>query len=560
MANQNCFRQYVGLLVLGFLLVGCGQISSDSATVSETAPVATSSNPFVNVTPEQHHIPSVVPTPLATATPAASATPTPTSSATPTSTPIATATPIPSATATPPALPQVNGWTTFTAQPGARMIYVSAAGDDANPGTEVSPRRTFEGGYALLRDGQADWLHLRRGDTFTLPGLFQWSKSGPAAQPGWMRLTAYGAANLPRPRIDSPPANDAFHITPGFQSNRRITNLAWTDVHLVNSARLANPAAAGNSIAVSTVAVQWQGTGFPFSNLLFENVHFNGFSFALNSSGDVENLTLRRNFFHYIFSVTGHSSGVLAAPSGLLLEDNLFYLIQSADIPGLGSNADSMFTHAAYIGAGATQVVNRGNIVIKASDGMMQRAGGIYERNFTAHCNVGGLMGQAWGVVPTPGGVQTNLSDNVILNARGLSYIVGNTAAGNISNNLFIRDQNGTIPFGLDLVGRNDTGSGVNVGVHNTIFSGNVLSNQISWNPGDTISFSGLSFMNNQQNIGTVNTSMSAYLAQATISGTSIDDWANFLLTRDRDNFTVLHTSTSAINFYRSQVGMAALP
>ena len=55
----------------------------------------------------------------------------------------------------------------YTARPSptARIIYVSSSeGNDLNSGLSPSaPVRTLEAGYDLLRDGQPDWMLLKRG-------------------------------------------------------------------------------------------------------------------------------------------------------------------------------------------------------------------------------------------------------------------------------------------------------------------------------------------------------------------------------------------------------------
>src|SRR6516225_8456340 len=75
-----------------------------------------------------------------------------------------------------------NGWTVFTPSvngygegtgysgPGTRIIYVSNAGSDGNPGTFALPMATIAAGAANLRNGSPDWLLLRKGDIWTDDG------------------------------------------------------------------------------------------------------------------------------------------------------------------------------------------------------------------------------------------------------------------------------------------------------------------------------------------------------------------------------------------------------
>src|SRR5262249_3847062 len=143
---------------------------------------------------------------------------------------------------------------------------------------------------------QGDWLLMRRGDVFANPGAFQWQKSGPASG-GWMRLGAYGDNSLQRPIIDTG-STGYIVISPGFQSANRIVNLAITDVHLLPSGRVAAPATATTAPnGLQAVAVQWRGSGFPFSNLLLENVRIQGYGFGFVGDAAIENLTIRRCIF-----------------------------------------------------------------------------------------------------------------------------------------------------------------------------------------------------------------------------------------------------------------------
>lgn len=544
-------------------------------TVTATITISPTSTPDVAAaqTPQPTQAPTLTPTlaPTASSTATRTATPTPTRTATRTSTPtptrtatstataIATATPTvtPTATATP---TTAQGWTNFIAQPAARVIYVSNAGNDSFPGTETQPKQTLDAGYALLRDGQADWLFLRRGDTFAVPAGFFWTKSGPAPNSsGWMRLGAYGDETSNRPRLDGV-SNGTFIISPGYQSTRQISRLAITDIEFVATARLTNPAGATTAPnGIQLVAAAWAGTsGVPFSRILLENVRIHGFSFGFVAGDDIEDLTIRRSIFDNLFQHHAHCSAVLAAPDGFLFEENIFYNVQSPLIPGLGSFANSTFAHAAYIGAAATGVENNRNFFIRTPDGAMQRSGGRYGRNVSALANVTGLIGQAWGVTPAPGGVTSIVEDSLFLNPITGPFYVGNTAQGLVQNNIFVRDLTGTITHGMALVGMNDTGTGINIGVQNTLFSNNILSGSIAWNSNDP-SFVNLSFEGNQEQRGTTNTSIAAFLTARGLSGTTLDDFASHLLTRDRVNFSTLPNTSTLINFYRQQVGMSPL-
>ncbi|MCA8965231.1 MAG: hypothetical protein KDC48_10100 [Planctomycetes bacterium] len=453
----------------------------------------------------------------------------------------------------------VNGWTEFEEQPGALVVHVSETGNDSNDGSELSPKRTLAAGFAMLRNGQADWLLLKRGDSFQLNSTFQWNKSGPASGNGWMRLGAYGDEGLPRPVLLS--QGGYIVVTPGYQSSATITRLAFTDIFLLAADRIANSATTTQNInGVHFIATQWQGTGVPFSHFLMENCRISGFTFGLICEDNTNDVKVRRCIFDHIFVAGGaHSSGILCGAQTFLLEDSVIYKVMSPDIPGLGSNAYSQFAHAAYIGSNATNVTTRGNIVIKAPEGIMQRAGGSFTRNVCVQTNNGTNIGQAWGVTPAPGGVQAVVEENLILNTITHLVHMGNTASGSVRSNMLLQDQDGNGQTDLSLVPINNAGSGVNVGVHNTTFADNLLSGSITWNSGDTASFSGLVFTGNQQNLGPTTTSIAAYLQAVGWSGSTLDDWANHLLQRDRRNYSVVYESKSVIDFYRAHYALPPL-
>jgi hypothetical protein len=341
----------------------------------------------------------------------------------------------------------------------------------------------------------------------------------------------------------------------------RMTNIAITDVHILASNRLANSASATSTqYGLNFFAVDWQGAGFAFANVLVENVRITGFRGGILSFSNCTNLTVRRCIFDHIFELgPDGANGVLWTPTNGLLEDNVFYRVQSADTPGVPANPTAA-SHTVYGVASSVNAHARGNIVIKAYDGMMLRHGGDWLRNVSALCRVGGVIGQAWGVEPTPGGVVCNMQDSLVLNVTASPLYIGNTNTGQVQRNMFVRDQSGTTAVDLALVPANSTGQGQNIGVHNTTFADNVLSGSIQYSPAQTSSFSGLVFQNNAENQGTVSTSIGAYLTAAGIAGTTVDDWADHLLRRDRNNFDATHLSTSVLNHYRQVLGLPPLP
>lgn len=459
--------------------------------------------------------------------------------------------------APPPATtPPISGWTDFVAQPGALTIYVSDTGNDSNDGlSELTPKLTFAAGYALLRNGYADWMLLKRGSTWFIDNIY-WSKSGPIADDsGWMRLGAYGDESDPRPVIDTN-LSSGLTLTPGFEAVTPISYLAMTDIKFTASGRIADPATAPASVnGVFFVAVSYGGAGEPFQHILLENMFITGYEFGAIVGG--EDLRIRRSIFTEIFSPGGagvNSSGVLTGAQGLLLEDNIYYRIQYPTMPNVTTM--SFFSHSAYITAEATNVVSRANIIIQATEGLMQRPGGVYDRNAVCDTSIAGLAGQATGVTPTPGGVTLAITDNVFVNSDG-DYQIGNTQSGDVLRNLMVRGPESSTNINLSFIGVN----GANIGVHDVNLTDNLMSGDFTYSPapGNPSDYSGLVFTTNTVNRGQTTETLSDFCIDLGLGAGDSDTWGAYLLTRDRLNWGATFTSLPFLNYYRVSNGLPSL-
>jgi hypothetical protein len=452
-----------------------------------------------------------------------------------------------------------SGWTDFTAPAGARIIHVANNGNDANPGTRDRPKATFAAGYKELRDGEADVLLLRRGDTWEVHH-FRWEKSGPSkANAGWMRLGAYGDERRPRPVLEAR-SGDALAFTPGYRSARVLSHLAVTDICFLASDRLANPRnATPEAAAVSYIAAEWHGEGSAFRHMHCENVKIRGFNLGFNIGHNMEDFRLRRSVLVDIFSPgKGHAQGVLTSAKGVLLEENVFYRIQHPVTPGV--DEISYFSHPGYITAEATDVVCRGNFIFRATEGFMVRAGGTYERNVSAENGIAAMFGQAYGVNPTPGGVTADIRDNLFLNNGG-GFNIGNTRAGTMEDNLLLRDPDCSHSQNLTLIGRNAQGRGMNIGVHDMAFSRNYLCGEFVYSSGenDKTSYSGLTFVKNRTGEPPIRAGVGNFLKSIRFPGSTLDDYASVLIERDRATFREELTTKPLINFYRAACGLPPL-
>ncbi len=454
----------------------------------------------------------------------------------------------------------VGGWTEFAAK-GAKVIHVASDGNDRNPGTRSQPLATLEAAYGALRDGKADSLLLRRGDRWNVAKTFIWTKSGPADEgAGWMRLGAYGEDDEPRPILDFV-GGATMHVSPGYRSDRVLSNLAFTDVHFVASDRLGNPRSAASGYGIMLIAVEWRGSGKAFRHVLFENVKLQGFGGGISTERDIEDLRIRRSIFVDLFNPGGagaHCSGLLTEAAGLLLEDNVFFRIQHPDTDGV--DGISVFAHSAYIGAGARDVVCRGNFIIKATEGLMVRSGGVYERNVSAENSVACMFGQAYGVTPTADGVTVQVRENLFLdNQQGFS--LGNARGGVFTQNLLLRGPGGGQDQDLTLIGRNPQGRGVNIGVHGVSFTENQLSGKIQFTQSerDEQHYSDVSLSRNRDGVAPLTKDVGDFLKSVGLAGATMSDYAALLVERDRANFAANLQTTPMLNFYRKAVGMPVL-
>jgi len=345
-----------------------------------------------------------------------------------------------------------------------------------------------------------------------------------------MRLGAYGDENKPRPVLDFV-GGASMHVSPGYRSDRVLSNLAFTDVHFVASERLDKPRGATSGYAVMLIAVEWKGSGMPFRHVLFENMKLQGFGGGISTERNVEDLRIRRSIFTDLFNPGGsgmHCSGVLTEAAGLLLEDNVFFRIQHPDTDGV--DGISVFAHSAYIGAGARDVVCRGNFIVKATEGLMVRSGGVYERNVSAENSLACMFGQAYGVTPTADGVPVQVRENLFLdNQEGFS--LGNARGGDFTQNLLLRGPEGDRDQDLTLIGRNPQRDGVNIGVHGVAFAENHLSGKIRFAQPqrDEQHYSDVSFSRNKDDVSPLSKDVGDFLKSVGLKGATMTDYAALL-------------------------------
>jgi hypothetical protein len=236
-----------------------------------------------------------------------------------------------------------GGWTVFEKSPATQIIYASAEGNDDWTGLAPSrdgvagPKRTLGAAIRAMRPGHADWVLLRRGDTFE--GGASLRVSGLSMNEPVL-IASYG------PETKRPVVQGGVFLNDGPQENFVIAHIQLNEgFAAVQSAR----------------------------NVLVEGCFFQGAAGIAASGANVahSNWLIRRN----VLSRSNDNGFYFYGVSGLLVEENVLYRPSTL----AGAN------HGMYITrSGNSDVVTRGNILYldkPHGNAIMQRAGGLSEGN-----------------------------------------------------------------------------------------------------------------------------------------------------------------------------------
>lgn len=337
------------------------------------------------------------------------------------------------------------GWTEFKESPDTLKIHVSNSdGDDANDGsTPEKAVKTLAKGKSLLRDGQPDWMLLKRGDIWN-EALGTWQKSGRSATER-MLVSSYGNAAA-RPLIKTG-KDTALSALSG-----NLSHIAFVGMHFYAHTR--DPDSAEFTGLQGSEGVRWLTTT---DDLLFEDVMVQYYAGTnLTIQGNISNFKLRRSIIadSYNASATSHSNGIyLQDVKGILIEENLFDhngWNTNAKLAGMGTGP-TIFNHNAYIQVTCQDLTFRGNITTRASShGFQARPGGIVDDNLIIDNPIGFSFGLVeGGSNPKPGGVTGHVGGNVVRDAgditaalpRGIGAQIGNIQSATIENNIFAHDK-----------------------------------------------------------------------------------------------------------------------
>jgi hypothetical protein len=304
-----------------------------------------------------------------------------------------------------------GGWTVFEPSSATQIIYVSAEGNDewdgrvGQPNGSTGPKRTFNAAMQAMRPGQADWILLRRGDTFEGSVSLRVSGRSPNEP---VLIASYG------PDTTRPVVQGGIFLNDGGQQNFAIAHLDLRE---------------GFSAAAAADGV------------LVEGCYLQGAAGITATGGTVthSNWRIRRN----VVSRSNDSGLYFYSIAGLLVEENVVYRPATL-APG---NHGMYFTRR-----GNSDVVTRHNIVYvdkPQGNGIMQRPGGLAEGNVVGAV---GWSGIAFGACNDGDGtdcyppVTALARGNLILERRGengcgIEFHEQHVSSGEATDTIFADDR-----------------------------------------------------------------------------------------------------------------------
>ena len=290
-----------------------------------------------------------------------------------------------------------TGWTELAPSSDSLVFYVAESGSDSNDGLSPNrPLRTIAEGVRKLRDGQPDWLLLRRGDTFSENMGGNWDKSG-RSESEKMVIGAYGEG--PRPVLLT---GTGKGITL-FKSDRR-EHLAFVSLEIRAGVRY------------SDYGISFVSSGV--RDVLFEDLLVSGFTHAIaiqgDGNGDARDIKIRRSVFLDSGGST-HSQGIFTHKvDGLTIEQCI--IDQHGWRPDRGRDASAtIFAHNVYVQRSVKNLVFRDNFSSRSSShGVQARSGGVVDRNVFWQNPIAVMYGNE-GLRDDELPVQGTVNDNLVL-------------------------------------------------------------------------------------------------------------------------------------------------
>ncbi len=336
-----------------------------------------------------------------------------------------------------------SGWSTLTPSPDTRFVFVSSSeGNDLNSGRSPAHAvRSFERAKELMRNDSADWMLLRKGDTWN-EAIGVWRISGRSTDEPVV-IASYGEHGS-RPVII---CRNATGIAAPYGED--VSNVAIVGLKFV----------ADRDPGSSHRGIRWLSVG---EGLLVEDCHVEGFFNNISIEGigvGFENARIRRNIVIDAWSTDGHAQGIFANDvTSLLIEENVIDRNGwSADIPGADATT---FKQNVYLQVGVTGVEFLGNITSRSSAaGLQARSGGIIEDNLVYANSMGIRFGYRtldWPQEGATGAIRRNAVLGGPL-ARDTSEMFGiwteRSRNLQVYNNLIAFATPGTVSTGISLGG-----------------------------------------------------------------------------------------------------------
>lgn len=322
-------------------------------------------------------------------------------------------------------LPIINGWTQFRPSADSRIIFVSDSdGNDASatyytaydpaigdnpfePSGVVLPFKTIHAAKAHVRTGYADWILLKKGDTFFSQffGLVNWSGKNAAET---IVIGAYGSG-VDRPRILTGAANL-------ISFTGKAAYVSIVGIYAEPHTRSGYDEPVGVEILNA-----------PFRGFLIEDCYLNQYFLqivvqdysGLNTYSHA-GIAIRRSILTNGYKIGGGGGGLyFHGIDSILVEENLIdHNGWSTTIASANANG---FSHNTYFHPSCGHLIFRNNIVSRASAvGIGARCGGLISNNLVLANPRGIFLGSFDpGQINYPTEFATGeISNNVVLDAR----------------------------------------------------------------------------------------------------------------------------------------------
>lgn len=310
----------------------------------------------------------------------------------------------------------------------------SSGGNNANSGlTEALALRTVAAGLAKLSTTPTDQrLLFKRGDVWTDEAWGRVRARGLSAAAPCV-YGAYGTGD--RPRFDVQALASAFYCQGGGGTPTIVDNVAFQDLNFYSYTR--DPDNPSYALTNGSSGFYWlQGIdGFVMERVTFSFFGHGGSIQDAVGYGWANTMIFNECDFRNGYATSGNVSGFFATTQAATGADPSTTLIfrrcvfyhngWNADIP----IAQTVFNHNIYIqsndhhAAVAMPILLEDSILIQGSShGIQARSGGTIRRNLFVGHGVSILLGG--GTVPVTGGVDGDVSDNVILEGRDIDGVV----------------------------------------------------------------------------------------------------------------------------------------